>query len=131
MVNQYSSKCNNIITTSAERLESVFVCGSACTGEQFAAYLPPVIPREESIHNVYWKQNIHREATTLNHIFEHRQAVLVRYLDNKSFLFVMSVYVICFNPLCSGFSAVVSFGFNIKRDIFVSDPNYSKQQISL
>lgn len=70
MANQYSSKCNNL-TTSTQCLKSVFVCGSACSREQFATYFPPVITQEVSLHNLCWKQNIHRKVTSLYHIFQH------------------------------------------------------------
>lgn len=66
MVNQYSGMCNNLITTSAQHQKSVFVCGSVCSGEQFATYLPPVNTWEVSAHTACWKQNINRKAITLN-----------------------------------------------------------------
>lgn len=93
MVNQYPSKCNNL-TTSTQCLKSVFVCGSAGTGEQFAAYFPAVITQEVSVHNLCLKQNIHRKVTTLNQMFQTepkvQQASSVTYLW-KAFLFFFAV----------------------------------------
>lgn len=125
MVNQYSSKCNNLITTSAQCLESVFVCGSACTGEQFATYLPPVITQEVSVRMLETKYSLES-----NYLKSHLPTQT--YSVTRILIIFLLFPVACNHqnalqpkqPIVHSlfFFSISDFQKSALRDIFVSDP---------